>query len=118
MTKDIDGIASRTVSHKALTPAELAPELAQLGARWTIQPAAPVDELTLHVAAKMTVTGAIAAFAGALADELDHHPRIVLEYAGLTLSLHTHDAGAITTLDLIYAAKLERHLRTAHPELA
>jgi pterin-4a-carbinolamine dehydratase len=65
----------------------------------------------------MTVTGKIAALAGALADELDRHPRIVLEYAGLTLSLHTHDAQAITTLDLIYAARLEQLLRETFPEL-
>jgi pterin-4a-carbinolamine dehydratase len=42
---------------------------------------------------------------------MDHHPRIVLEYAGMTLSIHTHDAKAITVTDLVYAARLERWLR-------
>ena len=52
-------------------------------------------------------------YAASLADEMDHHPTIVLEYAGLTLKIHTHDARAITLIDLVYAARLERWLRTS-----
>ena len=59
----------------------------------------------------MMRTGKVAAFAGALADELDHHPRIVLEYGGLSLEISTHDAKAITVIDLVYAARLEQWIR-------
>ena len=59
----------------------------------------------------MTANAPIVAYAAALADELDHHPTIVLEYAGITLTIHTHDAKAITVLDVVYAARLEKWLR-------
>ena len=59
----------------------------------------------------MAKTGEVAAAAGMLADELDHHPRIVVEYRKLVLAISTHDAHAITVMDLVYAARLEQWLR-------
>lgn len=90
-----------------VTSNELKETLAELGARWSVVG----PDLTLTLKGPMTRTGQVAAFAGALADELDHHPNIALEYAGLTLSIHTHDKQAITELDLVYAARLEQWLR-------
>jgi 4a-hydroxytetrahydrobiopterin dehydratase len=105
---DLAEVASHTVSRVKIDPTQHATELAALGKRWSI-----VDsELRLSLSGPMTRTGAVAAFAGALADELDHHPKIVLEYAGLTLSINTHDAGnAVTVMDLVFAARLEQWLR-------
>lgn len=102
---DLDRLAANT-GRTALGDGAAA-AIAPLGARWSIAG----GELQLTLRGAMTRTGAVAAQAGALADELDHHPRIVLEYAGLTLAIHTHDRNAITTLDLAYAARLERWLR-------
>lgn len=107
-TRDLDALAKHTISKSGLSPGELTAELAALGARWTVIP----PDLTLVLAGPMTRTGAAAAYAGALADELDHHPTIVLEYAGMKLSIHTHDAKALTVIDLIFAARLEQWLRT------
>lgn len=110
MADDLDALASNTVSRSQLTPEQLAKEVANLGARWSIDGA----DLKLELrGAPMTRCGAAAAHAAVLADEMDHHPTIVLEYAGLTLKIHTHDKKAITLLDLVYAARLERWLRTA-----
>jgi len=105
--KDLDALASHTISRDRFTAAELAKEVAALGPRWSIAD----DELRLALRGPMTRTGAAAAYAGKLADELDHHPSIVLEYAGMTLTIHTHDQHAITVLDLVYGARLEKWLR-------
>lgn len=111
-TPTLDAMATSPVNRTRPSPEELAHALGLLGARWTVKPGA-IDELHLDVRGPMTRTGQIAAFAGSLADELDHHPRIVLEYAGLTLDLHTHDARAITGIDLVYAARLERWITSS-----
>ena len=87
--------------------AKLERELAALGARWSIAD----NQLRLSLRGPMTRTGEVAAFAGKLADEMDHHPTILIEYAGLTLSINTHDKQAITELDLSYCTRLETWLR-------
>lgn len=85
-------------------------QLAALGARWSIHG----PDLQLHLTgASMTKYGAVAAHAAVIADEMNHHPTITLEYAGLTLRIHTHDQKAITQLDWDYAKKLEDWLREA-----
>lgn len=85
-----------------------AEKLDELGHRWSIAD----GQLRLRLAGTMTRTGAVAAFAGALADELDHHPTITLAYAGLALAINTHDAGgAITAKDWQFAERLEAWLR-------
>src|SRR4051812_11799602 len=105
--KDLDEVASHTTSRVKIAPSEYATELAALGTRWTIEN----DVLRLSLQGPMTKTGGVAAFAGGLADELDHHPKIVLEYSGLALTINTHDAGnAITVMDLVFAARLEKWL--------
>jgi 4a-hydroxytetrahydrobiopterin dehydratase len=106
-TRSLDDLATHTISRDGISLKEIARELDALGPRWSV-----VDgELRLWLPGPMSRTGVAAAFCGTLADELDHHPRIVLEYAGMTLSIVTHDAGAITVLDLVYAARVEQWLR-------
>ena len=59
----------------------------------------------------MAKCGEAAAYAAKLADEMEHHPRVVMEYPGTVISIHTHDKNAITVMDLVYAARFERWLR-------
>jgi 4a-hydroxytetrahydrobiopterin dehydratase len=106
--RELDALATHTISRDGVMPGEIGAELAALGARWTVAG----GELSLTLRGPMARTGAVAAFAGALADELDHHPKITIEYAGLTLAIHTHDAQGLTVLDLVFAARLEQWLRT------
>lgn len=109
MAPELEELANHTVSTRSgLTPHEVTNELSALGERWSVDG----PDLRLHLKGPMTKTGAVVAHAGALADELDHHPSISLEYAGLVLKIHTHDKHAITVLDLVYAARLEQWLRT------
>jgi 4a-hydroxytetrahydrobiopterin dehydratase len=108
MADDLDALASHTISRSTLSPDQLAAEVAQLGARWSIAG----TDLQLELRGQPMARGAAVVLEAArLADELNHHPRIVLEYQGLTLAIHTHDKQAITVLDLVYAARLERWLR-------
>lgn len=85
-------------------------QLAALGSRWSIN--GPDLQLQL-TGASMTKYGAVAAHAAVIADEMNHHPTITLEYGGLTLRIHTHDQKAITKMDWDYARKLEDWLREA-----
>lgn len=109
MAHELQELANHTVNARSqLTPHELTNELATLGKRWSVEG----PDLRLDLEGAMARTGAVVAHAGALADELDHHPSIQLEYAGLVLKIHTHDKHAITVLDLVYAARLEQWLRS------
>ena len=108
MALDLDALATQPVSRNKLDAPALRDQVSLLGDRWSV--AGP--DLKLAMAAQpMSKAASIATRAAALADELDHHPTMVIEYAGLTLTIHTHDAKAITSLDLIFAARLERWLR-------
>lgn len=105
---DLESMASNTLSRTALTMEQLQQEVAALGPRWSLEG----NELRLDLTgAPMTKCGLAAAYAAQLADELDHHPRILLEFAGMALTIHTHDVKAITVIDLVYAARFERWLR-------
>lgn len=106
---DLDSLASNTVGRTKLTPEQLQQEVTALGSRWAVAGTELRCELR---GATMTKCSEAAAYAASLADEMDHHPRIVMEYGGTTLTIHTHDQNAITTVDLVYAARFERWLRT------
>jgi 4a-hydroxytetrahydrobiopterin dehydratase len=108
MALDLDAIASYTLGRKKLDPAAILGEVAALGARWTVVG----DELRLDLPVKpMSAAAGVVDEAAAIADDLDHHPTITVEYAGVKLAINTHDVGGLTMTDLIYAARLERWLR-------
>lgn len=110
MGDKLETLASNTVSKASVTPEQLQKEIEALGAHWSVDG----KDLKLELkGAPMAKYGAVAAQASTLADQLDHHPDIWLAYGGLTLKIHTHDKGGITLLDLVFAARLERWLRTA-----
>jgi 4a-hydroxytetrahydrobiopterin dehydratase len=43
----------------------------------------------------------------ALAEELGHHPDILIEYDRVTLTLESHDAGGLTDRDFQLAARVD-----------
>ena len=45
---------------------------------------------------------------GALAEEQNHHPALLLEWGKVTVSWWSHDAGGVHLNDLIMAARTER----------
>ena len=42
-----------------------------------------------------------------LADELDHHPDMLIQYNKVTLTLSTHSAGGLTDKDFFLASEIE-----------
>ena len=42
-----------------------------------------------------------------LAEEMDHHPDMLIEYRKVTFTLSTHDAGGITEKDVALARAIE-----------
>lgn len=109
MSDDLEGLADNTVSRANISEAELKSQVVALGGRWAV--VGPDLVLTLAGQKGMAKCGEAVAFATKLADEMDHHPHIVMDYPQTTLAIHTHDKKAITLLDLVWAARLERWLR-------
>jgi 4a-hydroxytetrahydrobiopterin dehydratase len=42
-----------------------------------------------------------------LAEKMNHHPDILIQYRKVTLTLSTHDAGGLTELDFTLAKKID-----------
>lgn len=42
-----------------------------------------------------------------IAEEMDHHPDLLISYQRVTVSISTHDASGITPLDLEFARRTE-----------
>lgn len=59
-------------------------------------------ELTSFPAALM-----FASAVGHLAEALDHHPDILIQWRKVTLTLSTHSSGGLTALDFDLAAQIE-----------
>jgi pterin-4a-carbinolamine dehydratase len=108
MPENLDELADHTLKGSLLDKKQIEDELQGLGARWSVDG----KDLKLELKGQpMAKCGAAVAFATSLADEMEHHPKIVMEYPGTILTIHTHDKKAITVIDFIYAARLERWLR-------
>ena len=109
---DLAALAPKGISRAALDPAELAAHLGTLGGAWAQRGENLVRSVTIT---GMTAAPGIAAGAVAIADALDHHPRIVLDYGSVELAIHTHDRHAITLTDILFAARFETWL-AAQPQ--
>lgn len=46
--------------------------------------------------------------AATIAESMNHHPRIIIDYNKVDLSLISHDMNAITEKDFAFAKKIER----------
>jgi serine/threonine protein kinase len=97
-------LSDQTLSRHRLEPGEVAREVKQLGVRWRLDGQDLILELYSREMAKLA---AVVAHAAAIADEMDHHPTIALEFPRLRLTIRS----AGTTTDLVYAARVEQWLR-------
>ncbi len=48
-----------------------------------------------------------------IAEQMDHHPDMTVNYRRVTFSLSTHDQGGITDKDIKLAAAIEREFKTS-----
>jgi len=72
----------------------------QLGEPWAVER----NQLRATFQTKSYAAGlALIARAGAIAEELDHHPTLTLDYGRVAVAITTHDAGGLTNLDVAYA---------------
>ncbi len=109
MAADLDSLNAQTISKSTLTDEQIREQITALGERWSIDGADL--KLVLKGPVGMAKCGAAVAHATQIADEMNHHPTIHMEYPGTTLTIHTHDKKAITMIDFVYAARLEGWLR-------
>jgi 4a-hydroxytetrahydrobiopterin dehydratase len=109
MAADLESINEQTISKATLTDAQIREQVEALGTRWSVE--GENLKLVLKGPVGMAKCGAAVAHATQIADEMNHHPTIHMEYPGTTLTIHTHDKKAITMIDFVYAARLEGWLR-------
>jgi serine/threonine protein kinase len=103
---DIAGITDQTVSRSALSPAEVAREVAQLGKRWSLQDMDLVFEIHDR---EMAELAAVVTEVALVADEMELQPRITIEYPRLRVALPAVTAVA----ELVFAARIEQWLRSS-----
>ena len=87
-----------------LTDAEAAGRLAAL-AEWTRDGDAIRRTFELGSFAEAI---AFVSRVAALAEAADHHPDILVQYRKVTLTLSTHDASGLTSLDFDLAGRIDR----------
>jgi serine/threonine protein kinase len=105
---EIDALSEQTLSRSLLDPIVLAREVKQLGKRWSLDG----RDLRLELFSReLSKLAAAITQVATIADELDHHPKLVVESPRLTLTIHAYDDQAITVLDLVFAARVEQWLR-------
>ncbi len=97
-------ISDMTVSRTRLEHGELVREVQQLGKRWSLAGADLVCDLYSREMTKLA--GAVGS-AASIADEMEHHPTISIEFPHLRLTI----ARATNVVDLVFAARLEAWLR-------
>jgi serine/threonine protein kinase len=97
-------ISDHTVSPSKLSDEDLAREVKALGKRWSLADGQLV--LDLYSREMQKLSGAVGA-ASEIADEMEHYPRVTLRFPHLAIAL----PDAKTTLDLVFAARLEHWLR-------
>lgn len=100
----IRDLSDQTVTRQALSPADLAREVQQLGKRWTLAG----DDLVVEIHSRqMKKLAAALAAAAAIADEMEHYPQVALDVPRLRLTIRR----ATTVVDLVFAARVEQWLR-------
>jgi 4a-hydroxytetrahydrobiopterin dehydratase len=97
---------ARPDARRRLAGAELAGPLDQLSAAWHI-----IAEHHLERAFDFPAYRAALDFTlrvGELAEEVDHHPEIVLSYGNVRVRLWTHKVDGLTARDFDLAARIDR----------
>ncbi len=106
----MDALAARTCRPIPTGTPRLASEattvlLAQLGAGWTVAD----DRLRKTYPFPSFATAlAFVNQVGAIADDQDHHPDVLLGWGKATIELWTHTVGGLSESDFIVAARIEQ----------
>ncbi len=100
-------VSGKKLSRKRLTPAEIGGRLATLEG-WRLE-----DGFlkTSHKSGSFSKGVELINKIAVVADELDHHPDILLTYPKLEISLKTHDIDGITEFDFELAGRINEIVR-------
>jgi 4a-hydroxytetrahydrobiopterin dehydratase len=92
---------------KKLEPEQIKTELNNLKDQWVYDPLKSNISVTYNCPS-FSHTMLLANGVAHIAEKVDHHPAITIDYKKITFCLSTHDAGGLTELDF----KLARHIET------
>ena len=89
-----------------LTPAEIAPLMAQLDDTWEV----PNDQRLVRTYRVKNFAEALALAnrVGAIAEEQGHHPDLLVRWGALRVEVWTHKIDGLTESDFYFAAKCDR----------
>jgi 4a-hydroxytetrahydrobiopterin dehydratase len=96
-----------------LTDAEIAPLLAQLSPPWSVSERDDPKYRFVNVLMRdypfSNFAGALGAAnkVGALAEEQQHHPDLLVSWGRLRVEIWTHKIGGLTESDFVFAAKCD-----------
>ena len=91
-------------NYERLTGAEIETLICSLPATWQVVN----NQLQGVYACREYLLGAeLARQIAALADKVDHHPRLVIEWRLVTVEINTHAVGGLARGDFVFAAKTE-----------
>jgi serine/threonine-protein kinase len=102
----VEALSDQTMSRATLSADEIAREVKQLGKRWSLVDGCLQLELFSR---SMTRLAEAIQHTATIADEVDNHPRVALDFPRLTVTIRP-DKGAITVLELVVAARIEQWL--------
>lgn len=93
----------RTLEYRMLTEAEVQAELSALP-KWSVT----AGKIERTFAFGNYQDGLVfASMVGYLADQLNHHPDILIGYKKVTVSLSTHDVNGLSPYDFELASRIE-----------
>ena len=92
-----------TLSYDKLSEDEIEAGLASLDG-WSIEDGELFREFEFSSYAHGVI---FASSCGHLADQLNHHPDILISYQRVSVSLITHDSGGLTSYDLEMARRIQ-----------
>lgn len=110
----LDQLASRQLPSPPVRLDEKSAEalLAQLPSAWRIEGNMLRRRFALtDYAAAVRLVVAI----GALADAINHHPELTVKWGEVGFAVETHDAGGLSELDFILAARVEQLTEARSP---
>lgn len=91
-------------NYERLTDAEIEPLIRSLPVTWEVVN----NRLQRVFACREYLLGVeLARQIAALADQVDHHPRLVIEWRQVTVEIHTHAVAGLAMGDFAFAAKAE-----------
>lgn len=103
-------LSRREEVFQPLTIGQIGKLIDELGSNWSVEDGGKCIEKKLRFSKYMEGVDLVVWLAR-LAEEVNHHPDIVLGFKTMTLRFTTHNISALSLADFVLAAKIEKHLQ-------